>query len=498
MNQLTRLLRAVMTLDAAVPAIEFARHWWTWGDLTRIGQALDATLLAAGWGAGVRVGCIMRNRPQIGAAILELVCSERCVVTLNPMLPDARLAADIAAVAPPVLLAPADYWERPALLAAARALGCLVLALTDSADQPVRVVAAAGALAAPVRPSAPGIAVEMMTSGTTGTPKRVPLSAHTLERGILDAAVYEKRDPSKPQLRRGVQVVNAPFAHMSGVFALCNAVAAGRSICLLDHFNVPDWLDALSRHRPPATSAPPAALRMILDARVPREALACLKVFRVSTAPLDPDLAERFYETYGIPVLQNYGATEYAGGVAGWTLGDFEKYHAAKRGSVGRISPGIEARVTDPDSGAVLPPGEQGLLELRASHIGAGGSWLRTTDLAVLDADQFLWIKARADNVIMRGGFKVFPDDVVRAIEKHPAVREAAVVGLPDARLGQVPVAAWIPKAGAAPVDEATLRAFLADHLTRYQIPVRILAVEALPRTPSLKVSQPELAKLFA
>jgi acyl-CoA synthetase (AMP-forming)/AMP-acid ligase II len=161
------------------------------------------------------------------------------------------------------------------------------------------------------------------------------------------------------------------------------------------------------------------------------------------------------------------------------------------------MNPDCEGRVVDPDTGAVLDPGAEGLLELRAKHLGDGKSWIRTTDLAVLDADRFLWIKGRFDNAIIRGGFKIIPDDVVRALESHPAVREAAVVSLPDARLGEVPVAAYIAKANAEAPDVESLRAFLREKLLPYQIPVEIRKVSEMPRTPSLKVSQPELRKLF-
>jgi long-chain acyl-CoA synthetase len=338
----------------------------------------------------------------------------------------------------------------------------------------------------------------MLTSGTTGTPKRVPLALRTLEDGVFGAAVYEKRNASDPpKLRRGVQILNAPFAHMSGIFALFNCVVAGRSCALLARFDVGEFVDAVKLHRPNVAGAPPSALRMILEANVDKDDLSSLKAFRCGTAPLPPDLADAFYERFGIPVLQNYGATEFAGGVAGWTIGDHRDHYKDKRGSVGRMNPDCEGRVVDPETGAVLEAGREGLLELRAQHLGDGKSWIRTTDLAVLDADRFLWINGRFDNVILRGGFKIFPDDVVRAIEAHPAVREAAVVALPDARLGEVPVAAYIAKSKAVAPDPEGLRAFLRERLLPYQVPVEIKEVSEMPRTPSLKVSQPELRKLF-
>src|SRR3546814_7402113 len=104
------------------------------------------------------------------------------------------------------------------------------------------------------------------------------------------------------------------------------------------------------------------------------------------------------------------------------------------------MNPGVEGRIVDAESGEPLPYGEKGLLELRAHHLGDGRNWVRTTDLARMDEDQFLWILGRADNAIIRGGFKIIPDDVVKAIEAHPAVLDACVVALPDPRLGQVQI----------------------------------------------------------
>jgi acyl-coenzyme A synthetase/AMP-(fatty) acid ligase len=496
MPGLSDLVRGVLRLEPQRPAMEFEGRWRTWGDLDRVVASLDAALAAAGLGPATRVAGLLRNHPLNAAAIIGVVTSERCIVTLNPSLPDERLAEDIRALRPPAIFGLERDWARPVVVEAARAIGCLGLALTEDG---VRVI---DGLEKPTGPElqheAPGVAIEMLTSGTTGRPKRIPLTAKAFDRGITEAGVYDGRKPGDPpKLRSGVQILNSPFAHISGVFSLFNCVSAGRSSCLLDRFSVDGFLDAVRRHRPKVAGAPPSALRMILDAGAPKSDLASLVAFRAGTAPLDPDLADEFYARYGIPVLQNYGATEFAGGVAGWTLSDFKAHHKDKRGSVGRLNPGVAARVVDPETGAPLPLGQEGLLELKAPQLGDGMSWMRTTDLAVLDADNFLWINGRADNAIIRGGFKVLPDEVVRAIEAHPAIREAAVVGLPDPRLGQVPAAAYIVRSGARPPSEAELREFLRDRLLPYQAPTRLMQVTELPRTPSLKVSQPDLKALF-
>jgi acyl-coenzyme A synthetase/AMP-(fatty) acid ligase len=216
------------------------------------------------------------------------------------------------------------------------------------------------------------------------------------------------------------------------------------------------------------------------------------------TAPLSAADADAFMAKYGIPVLASYGATEFGGGVAGWNLADHQKFWAAKRGSVGRAHPGCELRIVDPESGLLLGADAEGALEVKAAQLGAGSSWVRTTDLARIDADGFVWILGRADQVIIRGGFKVRPDEVRAALERHPSVRGAAVVSRPDARLGAVPVAAVELRRGPAPVTTQDLLAHASATLARYELPVEIRIVDELPRTGSAKVDLAAVRALFA
>jgi long-chain acyl-CoA synthetase len=203
------------------------------------------------------------------------------------------------------------------------------------------------------------------------------------------------------------------------------------------------------------------------------------------TAPLSADDADAFTEKYGIPVLTSYAATEFGGGVAGWTLPDHQKYWQDKRGSVGRANPGAQLRVID-DDGAPLGSDQIGVLEVKPAQLGPEADWMRTTDLARIDADGFVWIVGRADQAIIRGGFKVMPDDVRVALESHPAVAGAAVVARADPRLGETPVA-MVELREPDAVDTAELVDYLRDRLARYEIPTEIGLVAEIPRTPSGK-----------
>jgi acyl-CoA synthetase (AMP-forming)/AMP-acid ligase II len=239
---------------------------------------------------------------------------------------------------------------------------------------------------------------------------------------------------------------------------------------------------------------------LVLAAGVDRNKLSSVKAVFAGTAPLPADLAQRFEEAYGIPVLSVYGATEFGGGVAGWTLEDHRRFGAAKRGSVGRTHPGIDIRIVDPATGADVAKDEVGVLELRGRQLRAetADGWVRTTDLATLDSDGFLWIRGRADDVIIRGGFKVSTGAVADVLRAHADIGDAVVIGMPDARLGQVPVAAIEPASAETVLDPEELTAYCRARLTPYQVPARFVVMPELPRTPSMKISAPRVRELLA
>lgn len=488
MGNLAERIDKIIAIDPAAHAVEFEKIWTTWGDIGATGSALTELLVGEGLGADSRIGLMLRNHGAMVPAIYAAIAA-RCLVTLNPMLNPDKLAAEINNTALPAVIGLARDLDPPAVKQALARSGCLVIEMTGDKSAPIRVrQQRSAANRSSARTSAPGVALEMLTSGTTGTPKRIPMRRDAFEMSVFGTARFEKgrAENDAPRLRSGVQLLMAPLSHISGLLALMNSIAAGRSIALLERFRVEDFRDVVSRHRMKAASIPPAALKMLYDADVPVDDLASLRAFRVGTAPLEPDLADAVYNRYGIPILQNYGATEF-GGVAGWTLDDFKAHRVSHRGSVGRLNPGIEGRTVDPASGTELFVGQTGILELRSTQIGDGRNWTRTTDLARLDHESFLWILGRADNAIIRGGFKIQPDEVARAIESHPAVVEASVVGIADSRLGQVPGAAYIVARGVTDPGADGLQAYLREKLTSYQVPVIYKAVQELPRTASMK-----------
>jgi acyl-coenzyme A synthetase/AMP-(fatty) acid ligase len=205
-------------------------------------------------------------------------------------------------------------------------------------------------------------------------------------------------------------------------------------------------------------------------------------------------------------VIVSYGATEFSGALAGLTMQDRRTWGTAKRGSVGRPHPGVELRIVDPDTGDPVEPGAVGVLLARAPQIAAAGpdGWTRTNDLARIDADGFLFIAGRVDDVIIRGGFKVDPASVTARLREHPDVVDAAVIALPDERLGQVPGAAVVLAGGRdgetdpSPAElQQRLQDWIRAQLPPYAVPVVVRAVPELPRTPTMKVARGPLAELL-
>jgi acyl-CoA synthetase (AMP-forming)/AMP-acid ligase II len=476
MHPLSRRITDVLGLAPDAPALEYDGQWMSWGALADTAGRIGSLV-----GNDNQVGILLRNRPPQVAALLGVLQRGATVVVINPARGDERIRADVGQLGLSLIIGEPDdlaTLDHPA--------GSTLVSVSGLTAEP-KVVAAQAESAHPG--GRPGVAVRMLTSGTTGPPKRVDLTYDMLAHSVMGPE--NDRPPAPTELRRGVAIVNSPLVHIGGVFRILQCVAEARPFVLLERFELNRWAEAVRTHRPRAVSLVPTALRMVLHSDLRREDLASIRVVTSGTAPLSAEDADAFTEKYGIPVLTSYAATEFGGGVAGWTLPDYQEYWRTKRGSVGRANPGAQLRVVG-DDGTPLQPDQVGLLEVKPGQLGPSVKWMRTTDMASIDADGFLWIVGRADQAIIRGGFKVIPDDVVAALESHPAVASAAVVGRRDERLGETPVA-MVQLRAPGSMDASALEDYLRDRLARYEIPTDIAIVAELPRTPSGK---PDLAAI--
>ena len=259
---------------------------------------------------------------------------------------------------------------------------------------------------------------------------------------MLGAKHYERAADTDVRLREGVVIVNAPLVHVSGVFRVVQAMLDGRRIALLERFTVDGWADVVRRHRPKTVSLVPTALRMVLDAEVDDDVFDERPFGHLGHRAARSRPRRRVHRSVrraGARFVRRHRVRRWRGGLEPRRPSGVRHGQARQR----RARPPRAARCGSsiPTSGPRLGTDDVGLLEVRASQLGTD-EWVRTTDLAGVDADGFLWIVGRADETILRGGYKVQPEVIRAALEQDPAVAEASVVGVSDPRLGAVPVAA--------------------------------------------------------
>jgi long-chain acyl-CoA synthetase len=504
----TSRLNEMLGLDGHEPHMLYAGRWYSWDEIRAIAAIMRTRTRTRLVPEGQAIAVICRNHPLLLGAALGLLADRRCLYPVSAVAPADAIRAELAEARPAILVAMAEDVARAGVRDTAALGGTVVFEVHDggvigggpAGDVAPGETASRAPLAYPA-----GTAFVLQTSGTTGPPKRVPLSYANIEANINAMQVRVGHGHEPARLRHSVAILNTQLSHVGGMMSFCLSCVEGRRLALLDKFEPRPWAEFVRDYAVRSAGVPPAALAMLLDSDIPREWLSSLIMIRSGTAPLDPRLAVQFEERFGIPVVQAYGATETQG-ISSWTLGDLKQWGAAKRGSVGLPHRGVELRVTDPDTGSDVAPGERGRLWVRSaqSAIRTADGWVPTNDIASIDSDGFLWIHGRIDDIINRGGLKVDGVAVANVLETHPWVEAATVVGVADRRLGEVPCAAVVLAVGApgAPgdADEAdrVLRSYLRERLAPYMVPVAFAFVEALPRNATLKVDRGAVRALFA
>ena len=492
-ESLSARVALVLSLSPELGAVEYGGAWTSWGSLAKAGEAIESLLHPIS--ANGPVGWVARNRPASVAVFASLVVNGRPIAPLRPNQSLAGFHEEIRGQRLVAVIADESDWAIEGVRDAARGAGSMGISISAGPNFAVSLVCGLEEPGpGPHRTEAPGMVVERMSSGTTGAAKRIRVDAQVLLPALRSAEEASSRKGAAARLavKSSPGIILSPFTHSGGIFALLFALYQARPIVLFEKFTVDAWVDALQRHRPKSASLVPAMIRMVLASDIPDDALSCLSAVRCGTAPLEPEVQLAFEQRFHIPVLIDFGATEFIGGVAGWSIADHKSFSAAKRGSVGRPRPDVQLRAIQPETLAVLGAGEIGLLEIKSPRFGE--DWVRTTDLASLDEDGFLYIHGRADDAINRGGFKILPDEVAAVLRRFPGVDDVAIVGFPDDRLGQVPVAVVET---ARKLDALALDAFARKHLASYQVPVEFRFIDALPRTTTLKVNRPALKALL-
>lgn len=471
-------------------AVYFEDRQYSWTELGTLAGEIAARLQAARLAPNSKIAWIARNRPHSVATALAVLSTGHRLAPVNGSAPPQRQAADIHALdAGAVLGAPEDFTEP--VREAGRDVGALMLAV--AMDAPIEKLGDYH----PHGPAPAGepVLLERMSSGTTGEPKRIPVSDSAMQQALRAALGKRADEPLGPVRPMSPAILTMPFAHSAGIWALVFNLFEGRSLVVLERFKVGPWTDAISRFGIKVTQIVPSMIEMLVESDTPAEKLSSLICLRTGTAPLHPDTKRRFEERFGVPILQDYGASEFTGGVAGWSMDDYRQFGVDKARSVGRVKADIEVRIIDGETGEAMANGEVGTLTLKSRRFGP--DWIRTTDLASIDDERFLYIHGRSDEAIIRGGFKILPEKVAEVIRQAEGVRDALVVGARDQRLGQIPIAV-VEVADPEHADPAPIFAFLRDRLPPYEVPAAIELVGQLPRTLALKIDRPATKALLA
>jgi acyl-CoA synthetase (AMP-forming)/AMP-acid ligase II len=432
---------------------------------------------------GHAVGVLLPNTADAIAAWFGVWEARSTFVPLNPRVPAEELARAVATTGVGLVVTNAE-----------------LAAKLDHAAEPVagtQYVVVRTEIDA-VRAVEPGAAIVQFTSGTTGTPKAVVLRHDTVSE-LLDTVIGSLRGARDGRAAMP-NLVPMSLSLWAGIYQVLFAFKVGAPVVLMAQFDAPEFARLVAAYGIKSSVLPPAALVMLTnDASI--ASLAPLRYVRSVSAPLSPAHARAFHERFGVAILNGYGQTELGGEAIGWSAADWKAFGATKLGAVGRPHAAFRLRVRR-DDGEIGGSDEIGELEIRSSaplpadDAAMAGrvtddGWLRTGDLARIDADGFVWIEGRVSAMINRGGLKVSPDEVEEQIRALPGVVDVAVAGVPDERLGEVP---WAFVVGA--VDPARLRDHCRQVLAPYKVPAGVTQVEALPRNEMGKVLRQELVPL--
>ncbi|AKQ70473.1 Long-chain-fatty-acid--CoA ligase [Myxococcus hansupus] len=487
------------------PLLTFERESFTYGQLATHVTAFARGLKQRGLQPGERVALFLENSARFAIAYLGVQSAGGVVVLVNTayrqvelahILSDAEVCVCVTGAAGAAELAPL----RPQL----PSLQWLVTvepptaALPESlAMVPFDTLLAEGtASTAPLAlPRPEDLAVLGYTSGTTGRSKGAMLLHRNLlanVRAVTEAWRWTQKDRL---------LLALPLFHTHGLMVgLHGTLFTGASVDLRRRFTAPEVLATL-RDDASLTmffGVPTMYSRLLEEARASRVKPRALRLWVSGSAPLSPQLFTDIEAELGARILERYGMTETI-------MNTTNPYDGERRpGTVGVPYPGQEARVVDVRSRQLLPAGETGEIEVRGPHVFAGywrrqdataesfdaDGWFRTGDLGEFDAQGYLRITGRARELIISGGFNVYPREVEEVLAMHPAVAEVAVLGLPDADLGEQVVAVVVPHAGTSAPEPQALVDWCKDRLASFKKPRQVVFTDALPRNALGKVQK--------
>lgn len=342
------------------------------------------------------------------------------------------------------------------------------------------------------------LAAFLYTSGTTGRSKGAMLTHDNLlsnARSLVEYWRFSKDD---------VLLHALPIFHTHGLFVAMNVtLLSGCSAIFLPSFNIDDLIANMGRSTT-MMGVPTFYTRLLDDARFTRDAAAHMRLFVSGSAPLLAETHEAFEQRTGHRILERYGMTET-------NMNTSNPYDGERRaGTVGFPLPGVEVRVADPDSGAQVPAGEIGVLEVRGPNVFKGywqmpektkeefrdDGFFITGDLGQIDADGYVHIVGRQKDLIISGGYNIYPKEIELLLDEQEGVLESAVIGVPHPDFGEGVVGVIVPLPGHEPDPEAILQAINGE-IARFKQPKKIVLLDELPRNTMGKVQKNALRDRF-
>jgi len=447
---------------------------------------LAALLVARGLQPGDRVGVMLPNVPYFAIAYYGALRAGGVVVPMNVLLKERETTFYLSDPGARAVIAWHDFAAAAQAGADAAGAECLVVAPGEFEE----LLGAVAPLAEPVARSGSDTAVILYTSGTTGTPKGAELTHANLRRNV--EIVVEMLALGADDVILGALPLFHAFGQTAGLNA---AVAAGACLTLIPRFHPAKALAIMERDGVTVFEGVPTMFAAMLHCGE-RPDTSALRLCVSGGAALPVEVMRGFEEAFGCTVLEGYGLSETSP-VASFNQPDRER----KAGSIGTPVDGVDMKLLDPGEDGIgeiairghnVMKGYWNRPDATAEAIDADG-WFRTGDLARVDSDGFFFIVDRSKDMIIRGGYNVYPREIEEVLYEHPAVREAAVVGIRDDILGEEVGAAVVLKPGAQ-ADAAELRAFVKERVAAYKYPRKVWLVDDLPKGPTGKILKREIA----
>jgi long-chain acyl-CoA synthetase len=473
------------------PAVRLDDLVLSYGELDRAVALAAGLLRSRGVGVGDRVGMQLPNLPYFPIVYFGALRLGAVVVPMNPLLREREVAYHLSDSGARMMIGWHDF-EQPGRVGSEQAGAECILVKPGEFEQ---LLAAADAVADVADRADADPAVIIYTSGTTGTPKGAALTHFNLRRG---AEVGRELVDAGPD---SVTVATLPLFHVFGMNSIMNVTIVARGLMtLIARFDPEKVLEVIERDGATTFGGVPTMYAALLHhPQRERYDVSSLDLCVSGGAAMPVEVLHGFDEAFGAKVLEGYGLSETTG-MGSFNVPDRER----KPGSIGLPVGGTEIRLVD-DHDNEVPRGEPGELVMRGPFVMKGywnrdeatrevmrGGWFHTGDVATVDADGYFFIVDRKKDLIIRGGYNVYPREIEEVLYTHPAVREAAVIGVPHDSLGEEVGAAVVLKEGEQ-VRIEDLREYMRQKVAAYKYPRVIWLMDELPKGPTGKILKREI-----